>query len=191
MPIPQIRNYPMGINWTSKACIKRKFRFLFRIYDPVDPVIEPYNGPGTPGSYTNMMPPEKAARPSLQIKELEATHLQETIYYPGRIEFKPLQVTLYDVTAESRIWDWLTRFYNPATGEYYTAGQIAQGRSTIKKTSIVHVLDGTGTEIERWNYINSWPNEIDFGELDMSDNDLLKVNLTLRYDRAIRGIIDT
>jgi hypothetical protein len=177
--MPGITKYPMGLAWNAAACcLKRKFRFLFEI----DNITSIYNGTPDFGDVTKMMPPDRGARPSLSIKEIEATHLNETIYYPGRPEWKPLQVTLFDVMRTNPIWDWLSNFYNPNNGSYVISRAASH---TLKKIARIYILDGSGNECERWVYYGAFPTEIDFGELDMSDADVVKVTLTLRYDRAV------
>jgi hypothetical protein len=174
-----ITKYPMGLAWSAAACcLKRKFRFLFEISD----ITSIYNGTPNFGDVSKMMPPERAARPSLSIKEIDAVHLNETIYYPGRPEWKPLQVTLFDVMRTNPIWDWLSKFYDPNTGAYKIS---SNGIHNLKKVARVYILDGQGNECERWLYYGAFPTEIEFGELDMTDPDMVKVTLTLRYDRAV------
>lgn len=38
--------------------------------------------------------------------------------------------------------------------------------------------------MEKWFFKNVWPNNIEWGDLDMSNNEYITVELTLRYDRA-------
>jgi hypothetical protein len=45
-------------------------------------------------------------------------------------------------------------------------------------------LDGQGDPLEQWCYYNAWPQEVEFGDFDMTSTDVMRVNLTLRYDRA-------
>ena len=67
------------------TCFKRKHRWLFEIEDVSgDPAV------------SKVLPPSKASRPNLQFKELEAQHVSETIYFPGKPDWKPITVTLYD-----------------------------------------------------------------------------------------------
>lgn len=179
----RIKSYPMGINTSFFSCNKRKFRFLFEIQgvtDISDPLVA--------------LPAQKATRPSINLKEMDVPHLQETLYLPGRPDWKQLSVTLYDVNKNHPIWKWLLSFYNPGPVNP-SEGQIlggAQANSpgyfgfakSFKKDSILYTLDGCGNEIERWVYQNCWPTEIDYGDMDMSDTDIMTINLTMRYDRA-------
>ena len=46
------------------------------------------------------------------------------------------------------------------------------------------MYDGCGEILETWTFENVWPNNIEWGELDMSDSSYVTIDLTLRYDRA-------
>ena len=46
------------------------------------------------------------------------------------------------------------------------------------------MYDGCGEMLEKWIFENVWPNNIEWGELDMSDSQYVTIDLTLRYDRA-------
>ena len=68
----------------SNNSFKRKFRWLLEI-------------PDVCGDKINTLPPSKSARPSVSFKEIEVQHLSETIYFPGKPDWKPLNLTVYDV----------------------------------------------------------------------------------------------
>ena len=183
MPREIIKSYPMGINTSFFACNKRKFRFLFEIEG-----ITTYDNP------LIAMPAQKASRPSISFKEMDLPHLQETLYLPGRPDWKQLSVTLYDVNKNNPIWAWLSSYYNPNTSTV-NADAILGGAapntpgffnfpSAFKRNAYLYTLDGCGTEVERWVYENCWPTEIDYQEMEMNDTDILSINLNLRYDRA-------
>ena len=84
----------------SASCTKRKFRWQLKITDiSVDGV--------------NALPPEKSARPNLSFKEIEAQHLNETIYFAGKPEWKPISLVLYDLkTNRNPIFKWLLEQYD-------------------------------------------------------------------------------
>ena len=152
----------------SSICIKRKFRWLLKI-------------PDISGDSANVLPPEKSARPSLSFKEIEAQHLNETIYFAGKPEWKPISLVLYDLKLNSNpIFQWLKGQYDPCEGTWNTPtpGQWK------KSTAYLEMYDGCGNILETWIYENVWPNAIEWGDLDMSNNEYVTVDLTLRYDRA-------
>ena len=52
------------------------------------------------------------------------------------------------------------------------------------------MLDGCGFALEAWNYMNAYPVDVDWGQVDMGRTDAMRVNMTLRYDRAYWQICD-
>jgi hypothetical protein len=137
----------------SGLCFKRKFRWLLKI-------------PGVSAEGVNTLPPMKSARPSLSFKEVEVRHLNEDIYFPGRPEWKPISLSLYDIKKqENKIFQWLQLVYDSCQGT-------------------LELYDGCGNVLETWVYENAWPNAIEWGELDMANNEITTIDLTLRYDRA-------
>lgn len=157
---------------SPEACFKRKNRWIFYI----DGIIADESASGI-----NSLPPSKAARPSLQFKEIEAQHLNETVYYPGKPEWKPITITLYDLQKNNHpIFEWLSEIYIPDDIDL----SIFPSSSGFKREASLRLYDGCGGIIEKWIFENAWPQNIEFGELDMSESGVVTCDLTLRYDRA-------
>ena len=72
----------LGILNLPNTCFKRKHRWFVK-FDDID--------------YADILPPNKTARPTLSFKEMEAQHLNETIYFPGKPDWKPINLTLYEM----------------------------------------------------------------------------------------------
>lgn len=158
--------FDFGLN---TECLKRKFRWLFKI-------------PSVSAEGVNTLPPDKGARPSLSFKEVEAQHLNEIIYYPGKPEWKPINLTLYDLKKnQNPVIDWLSEQYNTKSGRWSIG---YGGGGEFKKNAVLEMYDGCGEILEQWKFENVWPNNIEWGELDMSDSSYVTIDLTLRYDRA-------
>ena len=84
----------------ESTCFKRKFRWLFKIED-------------ISAEGINALAPQKSARPTITFKEIEAQHLTETIYYPGKPDWKPVALTLYDIKKNKHpIFEWLKTLYD-------------------------------------------------------------------------------
>ena len=152
-------------------CLMRKFRWLFKI----DEVC---------AQGVNSLPPEKGARPSLSFKEVEVQHLNEIIYYPSKPDWKPINLTLYDLKKnQNPVLNWIKEQYDTQNGTW-KVGYGGDDRKFKKENATLEMYDGCGNVIETWKFINVWPNNIEWGELDMQDNNYLTIDLTLRYDRA-------
>lgn len=169
----------MGM-WNSDLVFKRNFRWLFSL-DNIIRVPE--------GSTLDAKPPSKAQRPNLSFKEIPLEHQSETVYMPGKSEWKPVSLTLYDTgginigrgncrLSDNSIYKWIREFYWPEQAKY---GFAAQG---LKKTAFLTMYDGGGNWLEQWRFENAWPQDINFGELDYQDSGISTIDLALRYDRA-------
>ena len=103
------------------------------------------------------------------------------MFFPGKPDWKPIQVTLFDLkTNTNPIFSWLKEQYDPCED----AGTWKRPGGNFKRTLNIEMYDGCGNTMERWIVRNAWPNNIEWGDLDMSESAYLVVELTLRYDRA-------
>jgi len=156
----------------AKTCL-RKFRWLFKIDD-------------ISADGAQSLPPSQAARPSLSFTETEVRHVNENFFYPAKPDWKPISLVLFDVmkTNESGgrrhpIFEWLKEIYDPKEDSKWKPA--ADG---FIKDARLEMLDGCGTVLERWVFENVWPQVVDFGSLDMANNEVVTCDLTLRYARA-------
>lgn len=164
---------PMGIPFAS-AHFKKKNRWRFVVQGVID--MENFQSP--------VLPPVKSARPNISFKEIAIEHLIETITIPGKPEWQPLEVTLYDLQCNKNpMFTWLKKLYDPDRGAYkYLLGQ---GDQSFKVPQAdLELVNGCGDAMERWRYEGLWPQKIDWGDLDMGSSEVVTVDVTFRYDRA-------
>lgn len=162
----------MGINFGPALC-KKTYRWEFQIKG----IIEETQGTETA---INALPPSKASRPKISFKTMEAKHLNEDIFFPGKPDWKPISVTVYDVKTSGMhpIMKWINQLYDPSKGNWY-----ASTNGFIKEANLT-MLDSCGNPVEKWVYENAWIEEADFGELDYSTVAVATCDITLRYARA-------
>lgn len=175
----------MGIWSLDNFVMKRQFRWLFSIENIV----------GKPeANSVNVKPPLKSQRPTISFKDLSFEHQSETIYMPGKAEWKPISLTLYDIGAyslfngacrkiDNNVWRWINMFYRAYDSNYGFATN-PNPQISFKKPAFITMLTGDGTVMEQWRLDNAWCQEVNFGELDMASSDVMTVDITLRYDRA-------
>src|ERR1700685_1466414 len=79
---------------------KRKFRWLF--------IIQGISADsGNSAAAANSLPPKRGARPSLGWKEYEFQHITETIWYPLKPDWKPIDLVLYDLRCNANpVFEW-------------------------------------------------------------------------------------
>lgn len=153
------------------VCFKRKHRWLL--------VIEGVSADDS-STGVNSLPPSKSARPNISFKELEAQHLNETVYFPGKPEWKPVSLTLYESrNGQNPVFTWLKDVYDPQQGTY-----VPSCDKFKKPNARLELYDGCGGILETWVYESIWPQSVEFGDLDMTTSDLVICEVTLRYDRA-------
>ena len=167
-----IQSSGMGLGGIKAPCWRRKCRWYFYIDGIADPI--------------NALPPQKSARPSLNVKEFQVEHLTETIYFPAKPDWKPVSLVLYDSKKSGNpVFDWLKILYDPDKGNWGSNGIKGNANgSGWKKKATLDMLDSCGNILETWVYENAWPNSIEWGDLDMASSEIVMVDLTLRYDRA-------
>ena len=143
---------------------KRKFRWILAI-DGID-------------AYTL----KTAARPSLTFDETVIDWINAKRYLAGKQTWNSIQVTTHDPIAPSaaqKVMNWVRLVYEPLTGR--------MGYATYyKKDVTLKLLDPQGTVVEWWDIKGAWPQDVNFGELDMSTSDPVEISFTLRFDNAIQ-----
>lgn len=163
---------PMGFDFglhKDSTKFKRKFRWLFKI-DSVS----------ADDRSVSSLPPSKGARPSVSFKEIEVQHLNETIFLPGKPEWKTINLTLFDIANNGKnpVFDWLKKIYDPESGSFISSTSLKKPNATLE------LYDGCGQILEEWKFESIWPQTIEFGELDMDNTDVITCDITLRYDRS-------
>ena len=130
--------------------------------------------------------------PSFDLTEVEHNHLDNKYYFPGRITWNDVTLTLVDpisidaVALTNQIItdsDYVVPLAPPTT---------AAARKTISKSDavtglgsvIISILNSSGTIIEQWTLNNPFIKAAKYGDLDYSNDELRTVELTLRYDWA-------
>ncbi len=154
----------------------------------------------------------KCSRPSIKIGETSHKFLNHTFYYPGVLEWEPVSMTLVDPgDGKSPNSDVTKYLFQKLTDHGYRIPDTPQpggvselSDDTISKGLAVNTLGTISIETlhanpqkveqqefedvtdvaERWELVNPWILDIKWGEFDYSGEDLLQLDLTIRYDFA-------
>ena len=131
---------------------------------------------------------KKVTKPSFTITETAHTFLNHKFYYPGRVEWNTITVTLVDPVNPDATAN--TAAIIAASG-YAVPGDknITQtmGKSIATEalgTVEIHQLNVDGKAVETWRLRNAWIKDVKFGDLDYEADDLTMIDLEIRYDWA-------
>jgi hypothetical protein len=138
---------------------------------------------------------KSVTKPSYEITESEHTFLTHKFYYPGRLSWQEVEMTLVDPISPGAVGglNKLVRkqgYVIPELGagadvvdpmlETMSKGKGSSGMGTVQ----IIQLDSNGNELETWELSNAWIKGVKYGDLAYDNDDLTEITLTLRYDYA-------
>tara|TARA_R110002110_G_scaffold19865_5_gene81380 strand:- start:57 stop:623 length:567 start_codon:yes stop_codon:yes gene_type:complete len=166
--------------WTSaNSAPKRNFRFLVMLGADI------------------VWWAKTVSTPSYDVAEVEHNFLDNKFYFPGRVSWSDVSMTLVDPVSPDAV---------KKTNEYVIGATVAGGPNykikdenaakttplTISKSKAVaalgtvniSILDPNGVQVEGWVLKNAWIKSAKYGDLDYSNDDLRTIELSIRYDWA-------
>ena len=131
-------------------------------------------------------------KPQITVGETVHKHLDKNYYFPGRVEWNVVKFTMVDpvgpdgadvsktimAVLQGAGMSRMTQQTDPKT----TVGK-ALSQALIGDVSI-YQINSSGVTIETWTLVNSWIKSANFGTLAYDNEDLVNVELELRYDWA-------
>ena len=133
--------------------------------------------------------------PSWDVSEVEHDFLDNKYYFPGRVTWTEVSLTLVDPISVDSVAQtnailtksgYLIKDKAAGTGDG-TAKTISKNKAVNSGGLInfnIEVLDAEGKVVEKWELHNPFIKTAKFGDLDYSSDDLRAVELTVRYDWA-------
>ena len=154
---------------------------------------------------------KKASKPQWSMEDADHTFLNHTFKYPGRVKWENISVTIVDPggsnDASRVLYDVLQASGYPlpnsqtAEAAHVTSMNFKDSReTTVSKAGAVNALGGTiyikqlgPTEdnaiaaevIETWTLHNPFIKSVKYGELSYDSEDMVEIELELRYDWAV------
>lgn len=121
-------------------------------------------------------------RPKLTIGETEIQHMNVSRYVAGKPKWETIQIELYDPIDNSgtqAVMNWIRACYEPETGR--------MGYSDFYKKEIrLNAIGPVGDIVEEWILKGAWITNPELGKFDWkTENQLMAITLTIRYDLAI------
>ena len=162
--------------WSNAATEpKRKYRFQFAVGE------------------LQIFTITKVTRPSFNITETPHTFFNHTFYYPGKIEWQTISFTLAapispDSTAILMKMLMASGYQFPdkqfgGNGKNYGSVSKAASIGAVNAASII-AYDQLGKRKEVWRLRNAWMKNVSMGEFEYTSDDMLMMDVELRYDWA-------
>ena len=132
---------------------------------------------------------KKVSKPSFTVSEIGHKYLNHTYYYPGRVEWNTVSMTIADPVDP----DMAATIANIIRASGYAPAQAPDQLETMSKNKSVSAIgsqinikqiDSNGNAVETWTLINPWVKDVKFGELDYESDEMTDVELEIRYDWA-------
>jgi len=134
---------------------------------------------------------KSVTKPNYEISESEHTFLTHKFYYPGRVTWGEVEMTLVDpvdpgavaqLNAIIRAQGYRIPDVALNAGDFETMSK-GKGNDALGTVQI-HQLDAEGGVIETWELKNPWLKGVKYGDLAYDGDELLEISLNLRYDWA-------
>lgn len=176
---------------TNNVEPKRNFRFLVQFTGLADPDLGPLRGEDV------LWWAKTVTTPSFDVSEVTHDFLDNKYYYPGRVTWNEVSMTLVDPVSPDAVGQ--TNALLEAMG--YKVPSNVNTLGTITKTTdidtgatalgdvVISILNADGEPIETWRLQNPFIKSAKYGDLDYSNDELRTITLGLRYDWATCEII--
>jgi len=142
---------------------------------------------------------KKVSKPSYSIKESEHQFLNHTFYYPGKVTWTEIDVTVVDpldLDAADALADVLAQSgylfpnnmdTNLSPDQLTTPSKAkSAGPNGALGEAYIRQIDADGNEREKWTLKNAWIKEVKFGDLNYSEDGLVEITIKIQYDWAFQ-----
>jgi hypothetical protein len=132
---------------------------------------------------------KSVSKPSFSISETSHRFLNHTYFYPGRVEWNTVDITIVDPLKPDGTKTIMHMIeaagYNPDITPASPLVTVSKSKavSTLRNLQI-HQLDSDGGKIEVWDLKHAWIKDVKFGDLSYDSDDLLDISMTIRFDWA-------
>ena len=125
-------------------------------------------------------------RPVINFDEIQLDRYVSRAWVASKYTFEPVTITFEDdvtSTATSVLQQQIQsqQFLTGAEGPWLAAS--GEG-SLYKFVTVIELLDGNETVIERWVLEGCWLQNIDYTDLDYAASEVVTISTTIRYDHA-------
>ena len=165
---------------------KRNFRFKVEIngFDQ-----RPEAGAANTEGSSTVWWAKKVQKPNFTIAESKHVFLGHTYYWPGKLEWQEISLTLVDPVSPdatailNRIVEQ-SGYQQPLPTD---GGMITQSKKKTKDALVsirIIQIDSDDNEVESWTLNHPFIKKISYSDLDYENDELTTIDLTIRYDWA-------
>ena len=173
--------------WTDGASVDPKRNFRFKI------IISGFSSAARGDvsdetSQSSVWWAKKVQKPNFTIAEAKHVFLGHTYYYPGKLEWQEITMTLVDPVSPNAlailndiVVESGYKIPNP-NETLETMGKV----KSIGQLGTIQIIqfDANDVAIETWELKNPFLKKISYSELDYENDDLSTIEIGLRYDWA-------
>ena len=132
---------------------------------------------------------KSVTKPSVTISETSHKFINHTFWYPGRVEWNSIDMTLVDPVTDDAVMTFMKLVEKAG---YQVPDRIHSNWRTISKSAgveavnkyVIQQIDSNGSPIETWTLHNPWIKSVSFGNLSYDDDSIMNISVGLRYDWA-------
>lgn len=146
----------------------------YRVYDFELNILE------LPGADVLKLSVEVGALPNISSDEIELGYGNDYIYLQGKTRVDPLSFTFRDFAdpeTTNVLMAWHALHYDPNTGVQGLA-------SDYKKSALLVKYLPDGSIEQSWVVGGLWIQSANFGSLDNNSTDIIRIEVSFRFDRA-------
>ena len=124
---------------------------------------------------------ESMSLPTKMVSEIELNFMNTRRYVAGRASFESIPVIVKDTipgTVASEINNWHRTVFDPDTGGIGLA-------TNYKRNATIFLFSPDGSGASRsWTLEGCFPTAVSFGSLTYDTDDVVRIDMQLRYDRC-------
>ena len=131
---------------------------------------------------------KSATKPAFEITEAQHSFLNHNFYYPGRVQWQPVEVVLVDPVSP----DALGNILSIIQGAGYKPPANFNETTTISKSTavssmggvVIQVIQADGSILESWTLNGAFITNVSYDGLAYDNDDISTISLSFRYDWA-------
>lgn len=123
---------------------------------------------------------DSGSLPDVSVDEIELRYLNVKRYVAGAITYQQMPLVVkdfIDIGTATAIKAWHEQVANPKTNKVGLA-------KDYKKIGDLILCGPDGSFERTWRLFGVWPVSVNYGQLDMNQSDIVRINCVLRYDHA-------